>query len=217
VPNADQLPASLPTEPGYARLLGVPADVVERLRALRLAALDGQLSRDSWDREHAQALDGARLDVGADELRRLERQISAAAESAVEDFEQFLFLAGLALDLRALQLPDPERELLELQTGRSAAQAAESRATIDRHLAAMRTMTGRTGPETYGPGSRMLQALRVGTLEETYRWLKAAVEENPAASVQDLLTRAAIEVADAKMELDRFDDLGPHPEHPRSR
>jgi hypothetical protein len=217
VPNADQLPVSLPTGPGYDRLLGVPAERVERLRELRLMALDGELTREGWEREQAKVLDGVRVEAEPAQLRRLEKQASDAAESASENFEQYLFLAGLALDLRSLQLPDPDRELAELQNGRSAALGAESRATLDRHVAAMRTMTGRTEPERYEPASRMLQALRVGTLEETYRWLKAAVEENPGTSVQDLLTRAAIEVAEAKMELDRYDDLSSSPEPPRRR
>ncbi len=217
MPNADQLPASLPTAPGYDRLLGVPTDVVGRLRALRLAALDGQLTRESWDGQYAQALDGIDVGAGRAELRRLESQASAAAEAAVEDFEQFLFLAELAMDLRLLQPPDPDRELQELKSGVSGGLGAESWATLERHRTAMRAMTGRTEPQAYEPASRMLQALRVGTLEETYRWLKAAVEEHPGASVQDLVTRAAIEVAEAKMELDRYDDLSPRPESPRSR
>ena len=76
----------------------------------------------------------------------------------------------------------------------------------------LRAMAGRATPEVYEPGTRMFKALRVGTLEETNRWLQAAVAEHPGASVQDLLTRAAIEVAEAKQELDRYDALksGPH-------
>jgi len=78
-------------------------------------------------------------------------------------------------------------------------------------------MTGRSAAEMYHPADRMLKALQVGTLEETYRWLQAAIVENPASSVQDLMTRAAIEVAEAKMDLDRYDDLKNRPDDHRTR
>ncbi len=75
-------------------------------------------------------------------------------------------------------------------------------------------MTNRRKVEIYHPAARMHKALQVGTLEETYRWLQTALAENPAATVQDLMTRVAIEVAEAKMDLDRYDDFTNRPDEP---
>jgi hypothetical protein len=209
------LPEPLPSEAGYQQLLGVPMDVVERLRTLHTVALDGRLTSSRWASQHAETLAGSPLSVDPAQLRGFEDQASAAAASVTEDFDQFIFLTGLAADLRLLQAPDPERELRELESPLATLTGESTRAEIDRRLTALRVMTGRTAPESYEPAARMFKALQVGTLEETYRWLQTALAENPGSSVQDLMTRAAVEVAEAKLELDRYDDLKGRPDdHP---
>jgi hypothetical protein len=206
------LPEPLPSEAGYQQLLGVPMDVVERLRTLHTAALDGQLTSAGWTAQHAELLAGATLTDGPAQLRGFEDQATAAATSVTEDFDQFIFLNRLAADLRLLQTPDPERELRELESPLATLTGESTRAEINRQLTALRVMTGRSAPESYEPAARMFKALQVGTLEETYRWLQTALAENPTSSVQDLMTRAAVEVAEAKLELDRYDDLKGRPD-----
>jgi hypothetical protein len=205
------LPEPLPLTAGYATLLGVPMDVVEQLRSLHQQALDGGLSLRSWRAGHAEALAGHGPDVGAAELQRLTAAVDAAAVAAVDDFDHWMFLAGLLKDLRLLRTPDPARELQELEAAMPALTDRRSRLQAERELRTLRVLAGRTPPEPYEPGARMLKALRVGTLEETNRWLQAAVTANPGASVQDLLTWAAVEVAEAKLELDRYDALKDRP------
>lgn len=181
--SAEELSGVLPREAGYARLLGVPMDVVDLLQDLRRSALDGGMSWQAWATRHAEILARHPMDVDQPELRRLHARVTAAAARAVDDFDRWVFLSELQQGLRALRAPDPAR----------AARRPDA-------------------AEPYEPGTRMIKALRVGTLEETNRWLRSAVAENPAASVQDLLTRAAIEVAEAKLELDRYDALEPRPD-----
>jgi hypothetical protein len=204
-------PDPLPREAGYTHLLGVPVERIERLRSLYVAALDGRMSSSDWTARHASALAEMPPTLGPGALRGLEDQVNAMATGVTEDFDHFLFLSHLAMDLHLLQAPDPERELHDLEQPLSAAAGETSRAVVERRLAALRTMTGRREVDTYQPAARMFKALQVGTLEETYRWLRTAIAENPAASVQDLLTRAAVEVAEAKLELDRYDDLNGDP------
>jgi hypothetical protein len=209
------LPEPLPREAGYQQLLGVPMDTVERLRTLHAAALDGQLTSARWTARHAELLAGSRLTVDPAQLRGFEDQVTAAATSVTEDFDHFIFLNRLAADLRLLQAPDPDRELRELESPLTTLTGESTRAEIDRRVTALRVMTGRNAAESYEPAARMFKALQVGTLEETYRWLQTALAENPGSSVQDLMTRAAVEVAEAKLELDRYDDLKGRPDdHP---
>ena len=209
------LPEPLPSEAGYSHLLGVPMEVVERLRTLHTAALDGQLTSPRWQERHAELLAGSPPAADPAQLRGFEDRATAAATSVTEDFDHFIFLNRVAADLRLLQTPDPERELRELESPLATPTGESTRAEMDRRRTALRVMTGRSAPETYQPAARMFKALQVGTLEETYRWLQTALAENPAASVQDLMTRAAVEVAEAKLELDRYDDLKGHPgDHP---
>jgi hypothetical protein len=218
VASTEHLPEPLPSADGYTHLLGVPMDIVEQLRSLHLAALDGQMSLDTWKERHAHALADSEPTLDSAELRRLETQVNAVATSVTEDFDRFIFLAQLATNLRLLQTPDPERELQELEKPLNPLAGENTRSEIDRRLAALRAMTGRSGEaDVYEPAARMFKALQVGTLEETYRWLQAAVAEDPSSSVQDLLTRAAIEVAEAKLELDRYDDLKGRPDDHRAR
>ncbi len=217
VASTEKLPEPLPSEGGYTHLLGVPMDVVERLRSLHLAALDGQLSSDGWKERHAQTLSDSGPGLDSAELRRLEAQVNVAATAVTEDFDRFIFLARLATNLRLLQAPDPERELRELEKPLDPLAGENTRSEIERRLTALRAMTGRGKADSYEPAARMFKALQVGTLEETYRWLQVAVAEEPASSVQDLLTRAAIEVAEAKLELDRYDDLNGRPDDHRAR
>jgi hypothetical protein len=217
VSSTGKMPDSLPSNDGYRQLLGVPIEAVEHLRELHEAALDGRLSADAWTARHAEVLTGAEPDVDSAELNRLEAQVKALAAAVTEDFDHYLFLSRLALDLRLLQPPDPDRELRDLEAPLSTPAGDSTRAEIDRHRVALRAMTGRREPDDYHPADRMLKALQVGTLEETYRWLQAAVAENPASTVQDLMTRAAIEVAEAKLELDRYDDLKNRPDDHRAR
>jgi hypothetical protein len=217
VSSAERLSESLPSEGGYTRLLGVPMDLVEQLRSLSKAALDGEISLTTWQERHAQILAGSGPAVGAAEVQRLETQVNAVARSLTEDFDRFVFLSQLALNLRLLQAPDPGRELRDLQEALPTLFGEVPRATVERRLATLQAMTGRSEPAMYEPAARMLKALQVGTLEETYRWLRAAVAQNPGSSVQDLLTRAAIEVAEAKLELDRYDNLQAPPDEPREK
>ena len=198
-------PAALPSAAGYTHLLGVPMATLERLRSLYAAALEGRRSLTEWTEQHAGLLAATppALDPGA--LRRLEEEVTVMATAVTGDFDRFLFLSQLAANLHLLQAPDPGRELHDLEQPSSAVLAEHSWAVLGQWRAALRAMTGQE--PSAQPPARMLKALQVGTLEETYRWLQAAVAENPAASVQDLLTRAAIEVAEAKLELDRYDDL----------
>jgi hypothetical protein len=185
-------------------------DSVEQLRPLYTAALDGRMSLAAWTEQHAAILTQTppTLDPGA--LRRLEDDVTSMATGVTGDFDRFLFLSQLATNLHLLQTPDPERELHDLEQPSSTAPAENSWAVVKRRLSTLRAMTGRE-PVAYQPPARMLKALQVGTLEETYHWLQVAVAENPATSVQDLLTRAAVEVAEAKLELDRYDDLNRGP------
>jgi hypothetical protein len=213
VSSADRLPASLPAESGYTQLLGVPMDVVERLRSLHLVALDGGLPLQTWSARHAETLAGVEPDADPAGLELLTEQVGAAAAAASDDFERWLFLVELQQDLQLLQAPDPARELQRLHSALPAPTAEQPRSQAERHLHTLRALAGlRTQDEPYEPGTRMIKALRVGTLEETYRWLQAAVADHPGASVQDLLTRAAVEVADAKLELDRYDTLRDRPD-----
>ena len=210
--STEKLSELLPTEDGYTHLVGVPMDVVEQLRSLSKAALDGAISLSTWEERHAQTLAGSRPAVDAAELRRLETQVSAVARSVTEDFDRFAFLTKLSMNLRLLQAPNPDRELREMEEALPTLTGEDPRATVERRLATLQAMTGRSGSDRYEPAARMLKALQVGTLEETNRWLRAAIAENPTASAQDLLTRAAIEVAEAKLELDRYDNLKARPE-----
>jgi hypothetical protein len=184
-------------------LLGVPVRVLQELRDLRGAALDGEIPIDTWAARHAEIRAGFSPSPIKD-LEPTARSVRRALDDAGQDFDRFLFLTALHADLRLLQPPDADRELRDLADQLPSA-AGDHRARLLRQIALLRGDELTTG--SYDPTGRMVQALRVGTLEETYRWLTAAVAENPRASVQDLLTRAAIEVADAKLELDRFDDL----------
>jgi hypothetical protein len=215
VSSTGKLFESLPSDDGYTRLLGVPMALIEQLRSLYLAALDGDVSLAAWQQRHTQTLAGAEPDLDPADLKRLEAQVSAAAKAVTEDFDRFVFLSRLASDLRLLQDPDPGRELREMEEALPTLVAENPRAQVEQRLAALRAMTGREEAGDYEPAARMLKALQVGTLEETYRWLRAAVAVNPAASVQDLLTQAAIEAAEAKLELDRYDGLMDRPDdHP---
>jgi hypothetical protein len=217
VSSTEELFESLPTEDGYTRLLGVPMDLVEQLRALYTAALDGEISLDTWEERHAQAVAGLGSVVDAGDLKRLEAQVNVVAKSVTEDFDRFVFLSKLGANLRLLQAPNPDRELREMQEALPTLTGEDPRSTVERRLATLQAMTGRTPSNAYEPSARMLKALQVGTLEETYRWLRAAVAEAPATSVQDLLTRAAVEVAEAKLELDRYDNLKAGPDEPRAQ
>jgi hypothetical protein len=185
-------------------------DSVEQLRSLYTAALDGRMSLAEWTEQHTAILAETppALDPGA--LRRLEDEVTSMAAGVTGDFDRFLFFTQLATNLHLLQSPDPARELHELEQPSSAVLAENSWAVLEQRRAALRAMIGQE-PVSYQPPARMLKALQVGTLEETYHWLQVAVAENPTASVQDLLTRAAIEVAEAKLELDRYDDLNRGP------
>lgn len=194
--------AALPAGPGYEELLGVPAPVLEALRELRATALDGEIDAETWARRHTELL-ASFPSSRPDDLDRTARNVRRALEEAGQDFERFLFLTALLADLRLLQRPDAARELRDLADQLPTA-AGEQRVRLLRQIGVLR---GREAQPGYDPTTRMAQALRVGTLEETYRWLSAAVAEKPGASVQDLLTRAALEVAEAKLELDRYDDL----------
>ena len=136
----------------------------------------------------------------------------AAAAVASDDFDRWLFLTELQRNLQLLQPPDPARELQQLEAALPTLAAEQTWPQTERRLQVLRALTGRIDPEAYEPGTRMIKALRVGTLEETYLWLQAAVAQNPGASVQDLLTRAALEVAEAKLELDRYDALKDRPD-----
>jgi hypothetical protein len=207
VSSDENLSGSLPTQPGYTHLMGVPVDVVEQLRSLHAAALDGGMSLSAWRAAHAQALAGCPPDVDPARLDRLVARAEAAAAAALDDFDRWLFLAELQQNLQLLRVPDPGREVQQIQAGLPALTEQQTRSQAERHLQALQAMAGRTQPEPYEPGTRMIKALRVGTLEETNRWLQAAVARNPGASVQDLLTWAAVEVAQAKQELDRYDEL----------
>lgn len=210
-----KLPDPLPNEDGYTQLLGVPMPVVERLRCLHTAALDGHMSVETWTERHAHALAGSEPAVDLVELRRLEALVNRVAASVTEDFDHFVFLGQLATNLRLLQTPDADRELRELEAPLAPLTGESTRSEIQRRVAVLRSMTGRGAAEAYEPAARMFKALQVGTLEETYRWLQAAIAENPASSVQDLMTRVAIEVAEAKLELDRYDNLSGRPDdHP---
>jgi hypothetical protein len=206
-----KLPGSLPNEAGYTQLLGVPMEVIEQLRALRLSALEGELSLESWSSRHATILDGVDPLIDPAGRKRLAALVGAAADGTTDDFDRFMFLGGLAANLRLLQTPDPDRELRELEEALPTLSADLGRAKAERRLAAVRAMTAQDPSAPYEPASRMLKALRVGTLEETYRWLKDAIAQDPGASVQDLVTRAAVEVANAKMDLDRYDGLNDSP------
>jgi hypothetical protein len=196
--------AALPAGPGYEELRGVPARVLEELRDLRTAALDGEISAGAWVRRHAELL-APFPSVRADDLDRTARSVRLALDEVGQDFERFLFLTALLADLRLLQRPDAAREVRDLAEQLPTA-AGEQRGRLLRQIGVLRGRDAEAR-RAYDPTGRMAQALRVGTLEETYRWLSAAVAENPGASVQDLLTRAALEVAEAKLELDRYDDL----------
>jgi hypothetical protein len=217
VSSTGKLPESLPSNDGYTHLLGVPIHVVDQLQDLADAALEGRLTSEIWTSRHAEALTGAALSVDLAELQRLEAQVNAAAAAVTEDFDHYLFLNRLAQNLRLLQPPDPDRELRDLEAPLATPTTDRTRAEVERRQTALRAMTGRSAAEMYHPADRMLKALQVGTLEETYRWLQAAIVENPASSVQDLMTRAAIEVAEAKMDLDRYDDLKNRPDDHRTR
>lgn len=210
--SVHRLPESLPHEAGYTQLLGVPMDVVERLRSLHLAALDGGISLQAWTAQHAATLAGHEPDVDPGGLEQLVVQVGAAATASLDDFDRWLFLTELQKNLRLLLVPDPSRELRQLETSPPALTGEVTWPQSQRHLHVLRALTGSSPPEAYEPGTRMIKALRVGTLEETNRWLQAAVAKNPGASVQDLLTWAAVEVADAKMELDRYDALQTRPD-----
>jgi hypothetical protein len=191
--------------------------VIEQLRALRLAALDGEMPLEIWAARHLEILTGFEPAVDPAGRERLVAQVGAAADGTTDDFDRFMFLGGLATNLRLLQAPDPEREFHELQEVLSTLSTELGRAKVERQLAAIRAMSRkgeRSDDDVYEPATRMFKALRVGTLEETYRWLKAATADNPGATVQDLVTRAAIEVANAKLELDRYDDLKGGPQAP---
>jgi hypothetical protein len=216
VSSIGKLSESLPSQDGYTHLLGVPMDLVEQLRSLYTAALDGEMSLSTWEERHAQTLAGAAPDVDPGDLKRLEAQVNAVAAAVTEDFDRFVFLGALAMNLRLLQAPNPDRELREMQEALPTLTGEDPRATIERRLAVVQAMTGRTESNAYEPATRMLKALRVGTLEETNRWLRTAIAEDPAGSVQDLMTRAAIEVAEAKLELDRYDDLKARPDERRA-
>ncbi len=215
--SAEKLFDLLPSNDGYPRLLGVPMTLVEQLRALSRSALDGEITLPAWRERHEQLLEQARPELEPGDLKRVEAQVSIVAAAVTEDFDRFLFLSGLGRNLRLLQAPDPERELRDLQEALPTLIGETSRASVERQLGVLRAMSTEPEAEVYEPGRRMFKALQVGTLEETYRWLQEAVAENPGASVQDLLTRAAIEVAEAKMELDRYDDLNGRPDGRRAR
>jgi hypothetical protein len=212
VSSDHRLPASLPAQAGYTHVLGVPMEVVDRLRSLHLAALDGGMSLQTWTAQHAGALAGHHLDVDPGHLEQLVVQVATAATASLDDFDRWLFLTELQKNLQLLLIPDPSRELRQLEASPPALTGEQTWPQSQRHLHVLRALTGGTEPEPYEPGTRMIKALRVGTLEETNRWLRAALAQHPRASVQDLLTWAAIEVADAKMELDRYDALQTRPD-----
>jgi hypothetical protein len=115
VSNADRLPVSLPTEPGYPQLLGVPMDVIDQLRALHLAVLDTGASLPDWQARHAVTLADAPPQADPAGLERLVAQVDAAAAASSDDFDHWLFLTELHRNLQLLQVPDPGRELRHLE------------------------------------------------------------------------------------------------------
>jgi hypothetical protein len=189
--------------------------VVEQLRTLYRTALEGTIDHETWLARHSETLAGHEPDVDDTGLDLLAAEVGDAAAAATDDVDRWMFLCRLQKNLELLRLPDPDRELRGLETALSTLTGEQSRADVRRQADALRAMKPGTTPGTtppgYEPGTRMIKALRVGTLEETYRWLQAAVAERPGATVQDLLTRAAVEVAEAKLELDRYDALRSDP------
>jgi hypothetical protein len=185
-------------------VLGVPPAVLDELRALRASALDGALGLAEWREAHAERLGPA---VDPEAVAAALAGVDAELAAAGEDFDRFMALSAQQVDLRLLREPDPLRELREMEEALPTLVAEVPRPLLDQRLASLRTMAGGGGPERYEASTRMVKALQVGTLEATYEWLRRAIEQSPGASAQDLLTRAAIEAAEAKLELDRYDEL----------